>query len=177
MYNVATMGIRDALRQKPMAGIGIAAAAVLVTVAITLANFWPAKKADLSQSYYSDDDGQTWFVDSAYRVPPFDHNGKTAVAAMIFSYNDGKNQFCAYLAQYSSDAKKKMETALADAERKGDPPDMVGLYHDPQFMKQGLRVKKPGAGKPWIGYGDPKANEVFTINSPNGSAVDQCFVY
>jgi hypothetical protein len=175
--NLATMGIREALRQKPSVGIGIAAVMILAMAVITAANYWPTKKADLSQSYYSDDDGQTWFADSAYRIPPFDHNGKTAMSALIFSYDNGKKQFCAYLAQYTPEAKKKMDAALAEAQRKGDSPSSVALYRDPAFMKQGLQVKKPGASNHWISYGDRKANEVFTINSPDGSSVDQSFVY
>jgi len=99
------------------------------------------------------------------------------MAALIFTYDDGKKQFCAYLAQYTADAKKKMEAALSEAQRKGESPGSVDLYHDPKFMKQGMQVKKPGAGNPWISYGDRKANDVFTINSPDGTPVDQCFVY
>ncbi len=41
---------------------------------------------------YSDDDGKTWFADSVYRVAPFDHNGKTAVAAQIYTYEDGRKE-------------------------------------------------------------------------------------
>jgi hypothetical protein len=177
MMNSATMGIRETLKEKPSVGIAIAAIFVLLTAVITVARFWPTKTADLSQSYYSDDDGQTWFADSAFRVPPFDHNGKTAFGAQIFSYADGKKQFCAYLVQYTPDAKKKMEAALADAARKGEAPGSITLYQDRTFTKNGLRVKKPGAGNSWMSYGDPKANEVFTIKSPDGSPVDQSFVY
>jgi hypothetical protein len=174
---LATMGIRESLKQKPWIGFVITGVFVLISAAIVTATYWPVKKANLAQSYYSDDDGQTWFADSAFLVPPFEHNGKTAVAALIYSYDDGKKQFCAYLAEYTPDAKKKMESAQSAAERAGQSPGSIALYRDPQFMKQGLRVKKPGAGKPWIPYGDPKANEIFTITSPDGTAVDQSFVY
>jgi hypothetical protein len=44
-------------------------------------------------------------------------------------------------------------------------------------MQRELQVKKAGPGNSWIAYGDPKANEVFTIRSPDGTTIDQCFVY
>jgi len=34
--------------------------------------------AELREAYYTIDDGTTWFVDDAQKIPPFDHNGKTA---------------------------------------------------------------------------------------------------
>ena len=40
-----------------------------------------------------------------------------------------------------------------------------------------LQVKLPGDNNPWIPYLDPRANQVFSIHSPDGSVVDEVFVY
>jgi hypothetical protein len=171
------MGIREKLKEKPAVTASIAAVFLAIAVGILIWSYWPEKKADLSKAYYSDDDGKTWFAESAFLVAPFQHNGKTAVVAQVYSYDDGKKQFCAYLAQFTPDAKKRLDAALADAQKAGRPPGSVDLYHDPNFMKHGTQVKLPGANQPWISYDDPKAQEIFAIHSPDGSAVDQSFVY
>ena len=81
-----------------------------------------------------------------------------------------------YLTQFTPEAKQKLEAALTEAKQKGQPPDSVALYHDRNFMQKGMLVKRPGAGE-WVPYDDPKAIEVMSIRSPDGSAVDQVFVY
>jgi hypothetical protein len=171
------MGIREKFKESPSVAAAAAAVFVLAAAAIIAHAYWPEKKADLSQAYYSDDDGQTWFVDSIYKVAPFDHNGKTALIAEVYSYDDGKQKFCAYLSQFTPEGKKQMDAALSDAEKKGLPPDSVPLYQDRNFMNRSVEVKLSGPNHPWILYGDPKAQEVFTIHSPDGSAVDQVLVY
>jgi hypothetical protein len=171
------MGIREKLKESPSVAAGAAAIFVLAAAAIIAHAYWPEKKADLSQAYYSDDDGKTWFADSTFLVAPFQHNGNTALVAQIYSYDDGKKQFCAYLAQFTPQAKQQLEAALADAQKNGQPPGSVTLYQDPRFMKEGTEVKLPGPGNPWISYGDPRAQSIFTIHSPDGTPVDQVFVY
>jgi len=171
------MGIREKLKASPSVAAGAAAIFVLVAAAIVARSYWPEKKADLSQAYYSDDDGKTWFADSTFLVTPFQHNGKTAVVAQVYSYDDGKKEFCAYLAQFTPQAKQELEAALADAQKNGRPPGSVALYQDPRFMKEGTEVKLPGPDNPWIPYSDPRAQSIFSVHAPDGTTVDQVFVY
>ena len=86
------MGIREKLKEKPAVTACIAAVFLAIAVGILIWSYWPEKKADLSKAYYSDDDGKTWFAESAFLVTPFQHNGKTAVVAQVYSYDDGKKQ-------------------------------------------------------------------------------------
>jgi hypothetical protein len=171
------MGIRRVIQGKPLAGVGMAVLLLFLAGAILARQFWPEKRAKLSQAYYSDDDGQTWFQDSVYRVAPFDHNGRNAVIAEIYNYDDGSKEFCAYLAKFTPEAKSRLESALADAEKSGRPPSSVALYRDPNFIGPGMLVKKPGSGSNWVSISDPRANDVRSVHSPDGSAVDQVFVY
>jgi hypothetical protein len=171
------MGVREKLKDKPWIGGVLSGAFVVIAIGIIVTSYWPEKKAKLDQAFYSDDEGKTWFADSAYLVPPFAHNGKTAAVAQVFSYANGSKQFCAYLTQFTPEAKQKLEAALAEAKKKGEQAGSVGLYHDRDFMQKGQLVKKPGAGNPWVPYDDPKAIDVMSIKSPDGSAVDQVFVY
>jgi hypothetical protein len=171
------MGLRESIKSKPWIGGAISGAFVVVALAIIAATYWPEKKAKLDQAFYSDDDGQTWFSDSAYLVPPFQHDGKTAVVAQIYSYADGSKKFCAYLTEFTPEAKQKLEAALADAKQKGQQAGSVALYHDRNFMQKSMLVKKCGASNAWVPYDDPKATDVMSIKSPDGSLVDQVFVY
>jgi hypothetical protein len=171
------MGFREKFKAQPLIGAAIAAFLLLMAAGILARSYWPEKKAKLSEAFYTDDDGKTWFEDSAYQVPPFPHNGKLAVVAQIYSYANGSRQLCAYLTQFKPEAKQKLEAALADARQKGLPPGSVALYQDRSFMQHALLVKKPGAANQWMSYDDPKAIDVMTVRSPDGSAVDQVFVY
>lgn len=168
------MGIREKLTQNKSMGTAVGVGFLLVAGLVLASTFWPQKQANLNQAFYSDDDGKTWFADSAYRVAPFEHNGKTAVVAHVYNYADGKKEFCAYLAQFTPQAKAKLEAAIAEAQKQGKPPGSVGLYGDRTFMQNGVVVKKPG-GTNWIPYNDPKAVEIFAIKAPDGSTVDQSF--
>lgn len=170
------MGLRNAIQGKPIAGIAIAVVLLLVSGLILARTYWPQKRAKLSQTFYTDDDGATWFADSAYLVPPFDHNGKTAVFAEVFSYDNGSKKLCAYETEYTPRAKKRLEDALAEAQKNDQPPASVSLFHDRTFMTEGMQVKRPGSTK-WVSMADPQANSLCSVQSPDGSVVDQCFVY
>jgi hypothetical protein len=171
------MEIRRAIQGKPVIGVGIALVCLLLAGLILAKQFWPVKKANLLQAFYSDDDGQTWFRDSVFLVPPFDHNGKEAVIAEIYNYDNGGKEFCAYLAKYTPAAKARLEQALADAQKNGQPPSSVALYQDPSFIGQGTLVKKPGTGNSWVPMSDPRSNDVRAVHAPDGTVVDQVFVY
>jgi hypothetical protein len=129
-------------------------------------------------AYLTDDDGKTWYADSAYSVPPIDHNGKTAVFAEVYTYDDGSKQFCAYLEKYSPDSKKRLEASIAEAVRNGRPPGSASLFQDHWFMESAVMVKSPGASEDkWVSQSDPAAVDVMSIHSPDGSVVDQVLVY
>lgn len=73
-----------------------------------------------TMDFYSDDDGRTFFEDSAIKFPPFDHDGKTAYQAEVFKNTRG-DQFVAVLRRYTPDAKAQLEAQYADDLAKGHP--------------------------------------------------------
>jgi hypothetical protein len=171
------MDVRKAIQGKPIAGVGVGVLLLLLAGVIVARQLWPEKKANLSQAYFTDDDGATWYADSEYLVPPIDHNGKTAVFAQIYSYANGSKTFCAFMTRYTPDAKKQLEDAINAAVKNGQPPASVPLYQDRRFLQNAIEVKKPGASNKWISKSDPAAIDVMSIHAPDGSAVDQVFVY
>jgi hypothetical protein len=171
------MGIRENLAKNKNLSTSLSIGLILVAAVILAWHFWPEKKANLSQAFFSDDDGQTWFQDSVYLIPPFDHNGKTAVRAEIFTYDSGKKPFCAYLAKYTDEAKKRLEDSIAEAKKNGQPPNSASAFADPMYLRANLLVKKPGAGNPWVPSIDHSSAQITSIQSPDGSEVDQFFAY
>ena len=135
-----------------------------------------AKKTGASQAYITDNDGKTWYVGSAYSVPPLDHTGKTAVFAEIFTYDGGSKQFCGYLQQYTPEAKKRLEASIAEAVKNGQSPGSAKLFQDHWFMQNATLVKAPGPDNPWIPISDPAATTVMAIHSPDGSSLDNAFI-
>jgi hypothetical protein len=144
------MSVRQAISSKKTFGFGFATVFVLAAFAVLVATQWPAHKINGERAYYSDDDGQTWFSDSKYLTPPFDHNGKTAERAVIYSYDHGSKTFCAYLQRYTADAKKRLDDAVADAARNGKGPETVSLFGDLGIARSEVEVKLPGTGHQWV---------------------------
>jgi hypothetical protein len=131
----------------------------------------PRPAAD--KAFYTIDDGRTWFVDSIYKTPPFDHEGKTAVRAMVYSYDNGRYQFCPFVQRYTSDIKKTLDDAIAQALIAGKPLASVGLFNAPTAL-DGTEVKESASDGDWIPTSDKKdaAKIINSIKSPDGSAVD-----
>ncbi len=171
------MSIRERMQTNRLLGVGVGIGLLLIAGIALAIQFWPQKKANLALQYFTDDDGQTWFSDDISNIAPFDHNGKTAVIAEVFTYDDGSKRYCAYLAKYTPEGKKKLDAQIADAKAKGQPPNEVPLLHDPFFMRANMMVKLPGSNNPWLAYTDPSTSQVFSIHTPDGSAADQAFVY
>jgi len=170
-------GIRQRIGEKKGAGVALGVGLILVAAIALAVQHMPEKKADLNQAFFTTDDGETWFADSAYRVAPFEHAGKEAVIAQVYSYAGGNKQFCAYLAKYTPEAKQKLEPAIAKAKANNEPPSSAALFRDHNFMKSAMLVKARGTTQPWVPMTDPKAQEIMSIRSPDGSEVDQVFVY
>jgi hypothetical protein len=89
--------------------------------------------------FYTVDDGETWFVDSSDRIPPFEHDGKMAVRANLFICTKDGTIFPAFLMRYSDEVIQ----AIKSGEMKRSKID------DRWYL--GQEVKKPRSpGAAWI---------------------------
>jgi hypothetical protein len=161
------LGIRETLNKNPAITTGVTAGIVVIAIVVIIWQLWggssPVSSASGAQQYYSDDDGATYFADAATKIPPFDHNGKQAVRALVFQCGDGK-PFVGMLQRYTKDAKAKLEKAQS-----GKPGDV--LMEDIEIT--GLEIKKPKTGEAgWVKQTDPKAAAVSRVTCPDGK-VDQ----
>lgn len=147
------MGIHEAIRAKPAVAATVALLIIITAAAVIAFELKPHRiDSSLANSrFFSDDDGRTWFIDSSERIPPFDHNGKTAYGAEVFRCADG-NFFVAYLEKFSDKQKADIEAQLA-----AHPDYLNGLLQSP------MEIKKPGDSK-WLvspELGDVKDSQTY----------------
>jgi lipopolysaccharide export system protein LptC len=152
-------------KRKQRVGAVLKATAAILLVAAAVGVWWfyrtPPKQQGI-QEFFTDDDGATWFADDGTKIAPFDHNGKPAVLAKVYETARGK-QFVAYLMKFTDKAhddavysQKTQQVRPGPAAAKGSADNI-------------LLVKKPH-DKEWVPANDPKAREIQTIKSPDGSA-------
>jgi hypothetical protein len=113
-----------------------------------------------TQSFYSNDDGATWFADDAKKIPPFMKDGKPAYKAMVYTCNGGA-PFVAYLQRYKADTKKQIEDGLAH----GVP---VGMG----VTAASIEIKAPKTGddpKKWMVQMDPRTSGILNVKCPDNS--------
>jgi hypothetical protein len=161
------MGVREKINAKKSLGYGLSIAFILVAASVLAYTQWPEHRFAGKTSFYSDDDGQTWFIDSIYKSTPFDHNGKQAYRAVIYSCENGKTKFCAYLMRDRPEDKKRLDDAVAQAAQQGNPPSSVALFEDKGIIND-MEIKQPGPGHDWVPSLSSKAtNEINTSLAPH----------
>jgi hypothetical protein len=157
----ASSSVREKLKDSTV-GISVAATLIFLAGAITLIYFHSRpRNADSFSTFYSDDDGKTYFRDSIYKLAPFDHDGKTAVIAVVCT--DGRQNFVAFLQRFTPAAKKKLQSVYdsnPDAHYK-----MIDMMASPQIQYGGMEIKLPGSGSKWM----PKSLGIPHITGPDGS--------
>lgn len=136
------MGIRQTLNEKP--ALGMTLTGVLIVAALG-AIFWQVRAAQPSrhgsrQLFYTDDDGATYFADSADKITPFtDADGKPAVQAMVYQCADGK-PFVGYLVRLTEEGRRTAQKALQQT-------GSTRVHLGPEESE----VKKPGS-RNWIRF-------------------------
>lgn len=136
------MGIRETVNKQPFLYGSIAAAVFAFGLAFIAWHTFRSRPGIPTKDFFSDDDGQTWFVDSAGNVPPFDHNGKPAYRAHLFKCSDGKT-FISYLERFNKEAMTKAmangpaapsQGKFWEVKRPGDP-DWISISNSAAYVK------------------------------------------
>ncbi|MGD0464773.1 MAG: hypothetical protein ABSB74_19995 [Tepidisphaeraceae bacterium] len=164
------MSLREKLNDKKV-GMGVAVALLLVACTIFTYYFLSHSgvHVNVSSAYYSDDDGQSYFTDSIYKFAPFDHDGKTAVQAVLAE--SGGHDFVGYLMRYIPEAQKRLQKKYDDAVKNGlSAQEKASVLDFMSTVSGQMEVKLPGSGHPWL-----PASQVGTLNvkSPSGDMPDR----
>lgn len=123
----------------------------------------------MTLAWYTDDDGKSWYSDEKSLMPPFDHDGKTSVRAIVFTCDGDKHEFVGYLERYTPQAKQAIEQSRAQVVADKSPPP-VGLYET--IAKTGTEVKRPGDTN-WINVDSPQAVTIRKVACPAGGTLQE----
>jgi hypothetical protein len=160
------MGLREIVNRQRTTVIVVS---VIVTVgalvSLALRNADNSLPLSNDRAFFSTDDGQTYFEGPNDKVPPFEHEGRTAVRALVFRC--GKTEWVGFLEQYNREAKQALEAAAREATKAN--PDPAVLQKAGHLGRSGIEIKKPGE-KTWHGSSTPPAVAAKAIQCPEGDA-------
>ncbi len=163
------MNIREKLNQYralslPVVGVVIAIALALIFRQLREAA--PHKPGLPSKSFYSDDDGKTWFLDEYMKITPFDHHGRSAYKVVVYRCN-GSTPAVAYLEKFSD----SQQAALQEISP-ADVRDYTGRF---MSFQEALDVKKPGSNR-WLSVESRGYIDAKIVTCPDGSVKGLTFV-
>ncbi len=168
------MGIRETLNEKPQITTAATIGLILVAVGIIIFQMLPSRTAAAvaGAQFFTADDGKTWFAAPGDAIPPIQKDGKEAVRAYLWTPDNGKTKFVAYLERYTPEGKKKLED-LADAVKKGAPAAADPMAFD-QVNGAGREVKLPNdPGAKWAKIASPEGKAITQIKPPAGTTIEQ----
>lgn len=160
------MGVRELMNRHPRAvgvGTGLVVTAALAAAVYSAMEGPRAGVGAATQVFYSDDDGKSYFADDALKVSGFDHNGRAAVKAYVFS--GGGKSFVGYLERLTPEAQAAMATLRQNA-KKG-PPD-AKLQ---RAAADGTQIKRPGDSR-WVGRNSAEAIAIISNLKGPGAGSD-----
>jgi hypothetical protein len=132
------------------------AGVLLVTIVAIVLQVLSTRKRypeGLPSAYYTVDDGKTYFVAGMENVPPFAHDGQTAVRAYVFRCGSSGKPFVGYVERYNEKSHKAM------VENRATPQDQIA----------GRELKRPGEGT-WVKSDDRRAaGAIADVRCPDGS--------
>ena len=157
------MGIRETLNKNQTLTTGATIAIIVVAIGIIIWQMMPERAPKImTKSYYTTDDGRSWFEDASDRIVPFDKDGKEAVRAHLFKCSGG-DPFVGYLEKLDPRIKQKVDEFYANPSNKGRV--MPGQADQEEG---GRLVKRPG-DKNWMPDTSPNASRIITIKCKDGS--------
>jgi hypothetical protein len=147
------MGLRETINDNSRLTITIVAIAAMLATGFVVMQVMAGRRTTpgkLPDTFYTDDDGQTFFKASGDNIAPFDHSGKKAVVAYVFECCE--KRYVGFMERYNSDAHK-----LKSAGKSTRETDMFGR-----------ELKKPGSPD-WIkAHDDLAASKVVDVRCPHG---------
>jgi hypothetical protein len=160
------MAIRDILNKNP-AIMGVAGVTILLAGLIALAmQIWGGSPR--GQEFYTDDDGKTFFADSAGRIVPYQHNGKEVVIAEVFK-TEKHAPYVAYMRRYTAAALQQIAQAHPDQK-----PGELQPIAPPGALPPRMEYKKPGDPQWHDIDGNYKAMAAYLpLNSDDGTPMEQ----
>jgi len=156
----------EALNGKLGPGIGVAL--ILLAIGIIGYQYAGGNSSNVAvapqNSFYTDDNGKTFFKD-AVKVVPFDHGGKQAYRADVFAGPDGK-QFVGLIYRFTDAGKREMQAYIDNKTKDPSGLARLGIEH------RGMQVKPVGAAdSAWVLADDNTLERLQgSVKAPGGGA-------
>jgi hypothetical protein len=168
------MSVRETLnRGKARTWVGGAAGIVIVAAVVFIYLYWTSGRVHFhaNEAYFSDDDGQSYYKDSIYHFPPYDHDGRTAYEAMVAISTRG-DRFVAYLMRYRPSVRKELQEKYDDAVKNNLPVQkvMLNYMNTLPVAMGGEEIKLPGPGHNWV---PAAALRKLGVKSPSGDDAEE----
>ena len=164
------MGIRETLARKPAAAVAFGSSVVLIGLGLLLYSGVRPRGASAPSglAFYSEDDGVSWFPDSADNLSPFAHNGKQAYRVHVWKCSHGKS-FVSHLERLPPAGIKRLQelkTSPRPNNMSGPAPEA-----EAQMLRRAVEIKKPRTGEAgWTRLGTPEAEKILNFTCPEGGS-------
>jgi hypothetical protein len=138
------MGFRETLNKNPKAVTGATIGLTVLALLLVVWQMWPSSNSSgtLSQGYFTDDDGKTYFADDIYKIPPFKHNGREAVRAHVYRFGEKGQGTVEWMETFTPDLKAKIEKFYSEKKNRGT--------YMPEFYDDMFKLVKKKGGKDWV---------------------------
>jgi hypothetical protein len=163
------MDVRTILNKNPRVTLAIASVVIVLVCLLSLMRASHIGRTTIATpaAFYTDDDGQTLFSGAPGLVTPFDHNGKSAVKAVVYTVDRGRHQWVQFLQKFTDESAKHLNAIAANGGRMPTPEQIAAGPAMPTLL-----VKKPGDGD-WIPMSDAKAQQLMQPAIPSGMSGSQ----
>ncbi|HEY1683385.1 MAG TPA: hypothetical protein VGG19_01365 [Tepidisphaeraceae bacterium] len=111
--------------------------------------------------FFSDDGGSTFFMAATSKITPFEHDGKEAVHADVFTCDKNETRFVGFLDRYTSAMKQRLEHPPADK------AELLALMRE--AANNGVEVVAPHSDH-WVMRDSPEGQRIIdAVRCPRGS--------
>lgn len=157
------MGIRQLINEnRKLVNVVVALMALSSVAFIIYYQAGANSSLDEGPAFYSVDDGKSFFKADSANIPPFTHDGKEAVQAIVYTVDGGKTRFVGYLMRFTPKGVQHIKDQRAKAAASGQPA-LPG--QDPE-LQENTEIKRPGE-RTWIKISDmARAAEIMRVRSP-----------
>jgi hypothetical protein len=172
------MGIREDISKRPWVAVSTAVVFIVAALYMSLRGGPPQHTSYKVNTYFTDDDGATFFAGEGSKLYELQGRAKPAYRATVCTCDGGKTQFVAYISRTPNeliDALRGQQATLDNMVRTVPPSDpRVQKLSDAVTAKStavasAIQVKRPGKDSQWLRADEAAGQAIISqIKGPPG---------